>query len=174
MNIDLSHLTQFTENMSKVFSDKEQTQIMAVVGKRIGAAAVRYAAEYPEPSRKPLPAIYPRTRKDGSTYLSKYKSAKQQYKVYMLGKEGKIPYRRTGTLGKSMTYRVLATSPKGVVTEVGTNVPYAKYVIGDEGDQNKYFAGTWATLPQKLDDNAEKLQRVAVTAYTTEIDKRLS
>lgn len=178
MNIDLSELTNFTENMAKVFSPAQQTSIMTVCGKRIGAAAMRYAAEYPEPSHKKLEKIYIRNTAFGrptKPYKSKFKSDKQAYYViFVLGKEGKIPYKRTGTLGKSMTSAIAAVSSIGVVVEVGTNIPYAALVIGDEGEQSKYHQGTWLTLPQRLDANAEKLRRVAVSAYTTEIDKRLS
>jgi hypothetical protein len=172
MNIDITGLVAYNEAFISILSGPQRIAVMTQVGKRVGAAAVRYAAEYPEPSRKPLPKIYQRTRKDGSSYMSKFKSQAQQGKVFMLGKEGKIPYRRSGTLGKSMTSSVTSVDQNSVTTEVGTNVPYGPLVIGE--DQSPYFRdSSWLTLPQRMNQNANKLAEVARTAYMTEIDKRI-
>lgn len=174
MNIDLSELTDYTNKFKRCFSAQQQTEILTQVGRRVGATAVRYAAEYPEPSRKPLPKIYQRVGKDGKAFLSKFKTLKQQIKVIMLGKEGKIPYRRSGTLGKSMTSDIAQVSSTSVTTEVGTNMPGAQYVIGDEGNQSRYHSGTWLTLSGRMTANAGKIKDVAALTYKTEVDKRLS
>jgi|GEM_PF-5148198 len=172
MEIDISKLTAYTAKFTRVFTGAQRTDILTQVGRRIGAAAVRIAAEYPEPSRKPLPKIYQRVNAKGVSYLSKFKSQKQQVKVIMLAKEGKIPYRRTGLLGKSMTSSISSVTLESVTIQVGTNVPYGPQVMGE--NQNPYFRGTWMTLPAKMNANAEKLKTVAEMAYTTEIDKRLT
>lgn len=174
MQIDISQLTDYTARFTSVFSPQQQTQILAQVGKRVGAAAVRYAAEYPEPSGKKLPKIYQRVGKNGKTFMSKFKTQKQQGYVFALIAAGKVPYRRTGTLGKSITFSLASVSSSSVITEVGTNVPYAKRVIGEGDEQSNYHKGTWMTLPQRMNQNANKLRDVAVLSYKAEIDKRLT
>jgi hypothetical protein len=178
MQMDISDLVDYNAKFAKCFSPAAQTEILTVVGKRAGAAAVRYAAEYPEPSRKKLEKIYTRDTVAGKKvkpFLSKFKSDKQAYYVvFILGKSGKIPYTRGGKLGQSMTHAIAQVNETSVTTEVGSNLPYAKYVLGEDGEQSKYHKGTWLTLPERMNVNAAKLRTVTVTAYTTEIDKRLA
>lgn len=173
MNLDISELTEYTAKLQQCFSPAGQTEVLRAVGRRIGQAGVRYAAEYPEPSRKPLPKIYPRVTKKGVPYLSKFKSQKQQGKIFALAAEGKIPTIRSGKLGQSMTYVILSVSPSSVVTEIGTNLPYSPFVL-DEERQANYHKGTWLTLPKRMQVNAAKLRNVVATAFTVEIDKRLT
>lgn len=173
MNIDLSNLTDYTRRFADTFTGQTRIDILTRVGQRVGAAAVRIAAEYPEPSGKPLPRIYPRTLKDGRTVMSKFKSQKQQGKVFSLIKDGRVPYRRSGLLGKSMTSRVTAVTPTSVTTDVGTNVPYGALVL-DAERQAAYHRGTWTPLTERLVKSSAMLTTVASTAYITEINTRLS
>jgi hypothetical protein len=173
MNIDLSELTAYTKRFRSIFTGQERTEILRVVGKRMGVAAEAQVSDYPEPSRKPLPAIYPRTRKDGTAFLSKFKSAKQQGKVFVLAKEGRIPYERSGLLGRSTTSKVVEVTADSVTTAIGNSAPHAARVIGDEGQQSLYHRGTWQTLSEDINRGAAKIRQAAVSAYTTEIDRRL-
>lgn len=115
-------------------------------------------------------------RTPGSTYLSKFKSMAQQRFVMALvrgalasgkGKRRRskggaqpatssarerrtFPYKRTGTLGKSITYDVRALGrAKLVIVRIGSNVAYAKYVIGKE-TQAPYHRGVWTPLQDDI------------------------
>lgn len=80
-------------------------------------------------------------------------SARQRRYVMAAIKRGDIstPYRRTGTLGRSITteVRTIGGSVQGVI---GTNTTYAPWVISDEetpdgiGPQSHYHEGNWWTL----------------------------
>jgi len=76
--------------------------------------------------------------------------------------------KRTMRLGKSLSV-VRGKHPDAMsyvesptIGWVGTNVPYAKYVIGDEYGMGQvwYHARRWWTLRGVLDDNAEIIGRV--------------
>ena len=72
-------------------------------GSLAGAKAEEIAGSYPVPSRKPLALWYDRVDAQGRPYKSKFKTMKQQRFVMRLAAKGKIPYRRTGRLGASIT-----------------------------------------------------------------------
>lgn len=75
-----------------------------------------------------------------------------------------VPYRRTGTLGRSWTEEIRQT-PGNLVGEVGNNVEYGPYVQG-HGTQSAYHQGNWQTdqevadllFPDILDDFEETIQ----------------
>src|SRR5258705_9532753 len=76
--------------------------VLYAVGAKVGVAAESVVSDYPQPSGKPLAEYYTRTSKrTGKQFKSKFKSAKQQGYVFYLLRAGKIPYRRTGQLGRS-------------------------------------------------------------------------
>lgn len=150
---------------------------LMLAGNEAGKKMNEIAGEYPEPSGKPLPLFYTRTTeakhpyklknglvvgRPGEQFKSKFKSLKQQRKVMALLKKGKFG-KRTGRLGASMTHEVTITLT-GVTISTGTNVPYAPYVIGDEGEQSHYHQGTWEPLQRKIDDHADEV--VAVFSST--------
>lgn len=81
-------------------------------------------------------------------------------------------YRRTGTMVRSLTYR-LEGDGLAVVAFYGTNTPYAPYVIG-EADQSKYHAGNWTVLEQFQRENAAELNSIFEKTVTAEISKRLA
>src|SRR5579859_1041748 len=60
------------------------------------------ARVYPEASHKPLDLYYDRVGLDGHTFKSKFKSLRQQRKVFQLIKAGLVPSRRSGALGNSI------------------------------------------------------------------------
>jgi len=145
--------SELTKRLRSVLSKSQRDALFFQIASTVGVVAESKAREYPVPSRKPLPKFYTRTTAFGrptKPYLSKFKSDKQAYFVIKLGEKGGIPYKRTGTLGKSITSRVLHPSNNLWVIEVGTNTPYAKKVIGDEGDQSHYHAGTWTPLRETV------------------------
>jgi hypothetical protein len=102
----------------------------------------RDLATYPPASHRPQP---PRNRK-------------QQIKLIMLAKEGKIPYRRTGNLGRAWTTDVSETTGglegtvgNSVVSPEGTR--YGPLVEG-ASTQTEYHRGTWQTDQMAIDRNA--------------------
>ncbi len=143
---------------------------------------------YPPVSGKPLPNLYPRqveakksyikmvqgTRvrvEPGETYMSKFKSKKAQggFFYYLGKKDIRIPYRRTGTLGKSITSRVRRTA-NAVFIDVGTNVPYAPLVIGKER-QAAYHRGNWTPLQDDIENNIAPIRDTIVKSLVDYLRK---
>jgi hypothetical protein len=125
----------------------ERNKALLYAGKIAGIRAEQISGDsmYPTPSGKPLALWYDRTSKKGIAFKSKFKSQKQQGKVFALIAEGAIPYARTGRLGASMTSDAYVIDD-GVAVRVGTNRPGAAYVIGDDEEQSAYHKGTWPQL----------------------------
>lgn len=139
-----------------------------------GVTAEGAVSEYPRASGKPLAVYYTRTSADGKTYKSKFKSLKQQRYVMALAADGKIPYRRTGTLGRSIT-STAAASGRTAAVRVGTNRTYAKYVIGDApAPQSHYHQGTWTPLSEDLLKARPDIVTAFVNRLSAEIGKALS
>lgn len=144
-----------------------------------GAAAEAEVSEYPAKKNFTLPKYYTRTDAFGRTvrpYKSKFKSAAQQYfVVVVLGKKGKIPYRRTGTLGKSITSRITSITPTGATVAVGTNVPYGPRVIGTPA-QGQYFhhRGTWTPLETNIQNALPRIEKAFTSAVRRSIVRTLS
>lgn len=71
-------------------------------------------------------------------------------------------YVRTGKLGQSITEEVVADAG-GVTGVIGSNVPYAPYVIGGGDEQAWMHQGRWWQLPavveKDLDAIAEEIVR---------------
>jgi hypothetical protein len=104
--------------------------------------------------------------------MSKFASQKQQGRVALLFRERAIPYRRTGTLGKSITSQTLPDFVGGVIVLVGTNVQYAPYVIG-KTEQADYHKGNWTPLEDDVIAGAEKVNRAASKVFVAELTKRM-
>lgn len=157
---------------------------------KLGAAkAESVVSPYPPVSGKPLPNIYPRQvealkpytiniegskvkREPGQTYMSKFPSKKAQGGFfYYLGKRTiRIPYRRTGTLGRSITSKVRRTAD-AVYIDVGTNVSYAPLVIGKER-QAAYHRGNWTPLQDDIENNIDGIRDVIITSLVGYLRKR--
>lgn len=129
-------------------------------------------------------------RISGMTYRSKFKSAKQQGYVMALiaankpkarkGKTGgkaksraqvakrgagTFPYKRTGTLGKSLLYEVKVFARAGYVTVViGSNLGYAPFVL-DKAQQAEYHKGTWTPIQDDLDNNRTIIEAEGIKAF---------
>lgn len=135
-------------------------------GTHMGVRAERAFDEYPIASGKPLAEYYTRQRADGTTYQSKFKSARQQRYVMRLAKQGRIPYRRTGRLGRSITSRVdVRPGEAAVIVRVGSNDPKAPFVIGGPGQQSNYHAGTWPSLPQRVAEQFDAIYEAGVDGF---------
>lgn len=80
-----------------------------------------------------------------STGKVRFKTAKQRRYFFWALKQGVItvPYKRTGKLGQSWTWKVTATS-SGLRGEVGTNMSYAHWVQR-QGTQARIHRGNWLT-----------------------------
>lgn len=173
VDIDLS---QF-EQLATVFSPAVRQKILTAVGKRMGVAAESVVSQYPPQTRKPLEKVYTRTSVAGKKtrpWKSKYKSDKQQFYVtQVLAKNGSIPYRRTGTLGRSITSQVVQATPVSVSVAIGSAIPYAKYVIGAPPDQSKYHEGNWTPLVANIEANLSKINTVAQETLNDELAKAL-
>jgi hypothetical protein len=83
-------------------------------------------------------------------------------------------YVRTGTLGKSLgsgmgggasggspsVYRIKRLGDSGFEGEFGTNLNYAEYVIGEEGQQSTVHAGRWWTIKVIAEKSADKIEKI--------------
>lgn len=167
MTNELARAEALLADAAALFTPAESGKMLLYAGGRAGVKAEEIAGDYPEASGRPLALYYDRVHPDGTPYKSKFKSLKQQRKVFGLAKKGAIPFRRTGRLGASMTSEAVLVA-MGVVIRVGTNDPGAKWTIGDEGQQSRYHAGTWTPLRRKIEARKDEILRVfsdAVRGY---------
>lgn len=133
------------------------SDVWFLIARKVGVVAESRVSEYPVPPTKPLPKIYQRTRKDGTTYLSKFKSMRQQaYVIRKMQTEG--AYTRTGTLGNSINSAVKRKTPTLFIVEIGSNVPYAPYVIGEPEDQAPIHADRWSPLSEDVGSAEAQVQ----------------
>lgn len=145
---------------------------MEAAGRAAGVAAESVIPDYPVASGKPLAVFYDRISiVDGRAFKSKFSSLKQQRYVLSLAARGMIPYRRTGTLGRSITSDIENASPGGVTVKVGTNKSYAPYVIS-KYSQSKYHAGTWWVLDDEIERGMPIITKAAQVAFIKRIYNR--
>ena len=198
-DLDLSAALPLLNTASQVLSPSGVTSSLLYAADRVGAAAEELMPgassqqPYPPQTHNPLPLYYDRmtapvykykmvngkrTRtseiaKPPQPYKSKFKSLKQQRYVMAMVSKGQIPYRRTGTLGKSFTHsQPVVITPGLVQVSVGTNLSYAPYVVG-KGTQSHYHQGNWPTLEFALASHYGDLEAVAVSAIIYDIKRRL-
>ena len=98
-----------------------------------------------------------------------FKSEKQRRFFFAALRDGliQVPYRRTGTLGRSWTMRISSTVD-GIEGRVGTNIIYAPWVQ-DKERQAIIHQGRWQTVQDVL----ERLTNWIVRRFQREIDKLL-
>lgn len=123
-----------------------RNQMLMYVGQRVGVLAEQIGGDAypPSPNGRPLDKVYTLDNKP-----SKFKTRKQRGYFFVSLKHGslRIPYRRSGTLGKSLSSRTELIQD-GAVIYIGTNLNYAKYVIGLPDEQFYYHVKTgWESLP---------------------------
>ena len=161
---DAAKLDALLEQIQTVIDDTERQALFQYVGEKVGAKAEEAASVYaPSPGGRPLALYYMLNGKP-----SKFKSAKQRGYFFAALRQGKIklPFRRDGTLGRSITSKVTAT-PTSAQILVGTtdNVSsYAKYVIGDE-EQSEYHKQTgWKPISEDIKHDSVALLQEAQDA----------
>ena len=162
-------LPKAIERTMKALSPTTMRGILEQTGRVIGVTAESVVSDYPLPSGKPLEKFYTRTRADGSTYKSKFKTARQQGKVMALAKAGKIPYRRTGQLGRSITSGIQSVSERDVTVSIGTNLSYAPYVI-DRVRQSHYHRGNWTPLQDDMEKGFPKIRQKALDTFVSGVN----
>jgi hypothetical protein len=98
-----------------------------------------------------------------------FKSEKQRRFFFAALRDGliQVPYRRTGTLGRSWTTRIDVTV-NSIEGRIGTNIIYAPWVQ-DKGQQAMIHQGRWQTVQ----DTLERLTNWIVRRFQREIDKLL-
>ncbi len=162
---------------SKIFSTETRQKILAKAGKRMGAAAESFVPDYPPPSGKPLEKFYTRTEAFGrptKPYLSKFKSDKQAYYVlFVLGKNGKIPYKRSGLLGRSITSAISDLTGESVTVTIGTAIKGAPYVIGDDDAQSNYHKDHWWQLHAVMAEHSDEIEAEGQKALLSGIEQEL-
>jgi hypothetical protein len=162
--------------LAAVFSVETRKKILAAAGKRMGVAAESVVPAYPEASGNELPKIYTRDTVAGkkvTPFKSKFKSAAQAYYVvFILG--NKIPYPRTGTLGRSVTSAISELTGESVTVKIGSAINYAPLVIGDDGEQSDYHKGHWWQLSAVMADNTPTIEQEGQKALADGIQKELS
>ena len=85
-------------------------------------------------------------------------------------------YRRTGTLGRTITTEVRSLTGNDVVGSIGTRTVYAPWVISSEkgkdgrGPQAKVHKGRWYTLQGVVMGQADRVRQI----FETEIRKLLN
>ena len=160
--------------LARVFSVDTRKKILTAAGKRMGVAAESVVPPYPPASGKPLPKIYNRQRKDGSSYLSKFKNAAMQGAVFALVNAGKIPYKRTGMLGRSITSGIADLTGSSVTVKIGSALKFAPLVIGDDTQQAPYHKGTWWQLNVVMTDNTKKIEGEGQAALNAEVQREIN
>jgi len=158
-----------------------QRDFLLFVGGRVGTLAESHlrAAIPEEPNGRPLELFYTRTSeakkpyklkgglivgRPGEQFKSKFKSLKQQRKVIMLAKQGKIPRSRTGFLPNSYTHAVTFEAT-GAIVSVGTNLDYAEWVVGNSDVQSHYHQeSNWKPVSETIAAHTDDYGQEIVTS----------
>ncbi len=157
---------------ARIFSIETRKKILAQAGKRMGVAAESVIPDYPAQPNKARPKIYMRSAADGSLYYSAFESQAQQGKVFSLINEGKVPYVRSGTLGRSITSGISDLTGSSVTVRIGTAIKYAPLVIGDDTQRDSYF-DYWWQLNKVMQDNQTLIEGEGQKALTSGIEQEL-
>lgn len=152
---------------------------MVEAAKRGAVVAEANISPYPPQTGNELPVQYDRVSEakkkyktkegvvinPGGRFRSKFKNRKQQGKVFILIRDGDVPYARTGTLGRSWTSRV-DKIPGGARIRIGNNVPYAPLVV-DETEQATYHQDNWTPIQEDIRRALPAIQQ-AILKYLVE------
>jgi len=185
---------RYLAQMRRMLSEGGQEDILRAVGEAAGTFVEEGIPEYPEPSGKPLPAIYSQTskarwryrkvrgrwiktgvvRKPPTPYMSKFPSDRARRGFWAALKSGDlhIPYIPTGTLRKSITHEVQVQGTHGRV-DIGTSISYAPGVIGSRDEQYPYHRDHWWRLEDVVRGMQGEIARVTAAAFILEVRKRI-
>lgn len=184
IDLDTRQFTRFNAGFRRLITH-EQRDVMQVAGRKVGAAfdeVVR--TELPPPPRKRRQSPYwteqqrrwwwatMHAKAQGKSHAlpgwkAAYKKAGGRKTLVISGS-----YRRTGTMVRSLTYNVKATSTE-VAVNYGTNRAYAKYVI-DRENQAQYHQGNWRTLQVLQRAYKSKMIDVFHDAALAEVQRRIN
>lgn len=101
-----------------------------------------------------------------------FTTAKQRRYFFWALKEGiiKVPYRRTGLLGRRWQFKVEQTVLKTRLS-VGNNAPYARIVQGDDSDQSHFHKPVWQNTADKvLEENAPLVIADILAAFNADVN----
>jgi len=183
--VDLSECVAFDRDLRQLVQ-RDQQRVLHRAAEQVGVQMDDIArGEYPPEVRKRSVAQYwtkKQTRWWWATMHAKAQGKSKAlpgWKAVYRKVEGRKTlvlsggYKRTGTLPRSLTY-VVEDLPNGVQVVYGTNVKYAKWVIGPDDDQAMYHKGNWTQLPALAQAHTGALQRVFETAVMNEIRRVLT
>lgn len=159
VEIDLGNWADWQSSLEK-FIKADQAAILRQAAKDAGAKFDQIVRSELPPPRRPLKAAQRWTAKQRRWWWATMHTKAQGQSEDLPGwkafykKVGnrnvlvlKGFYRRTGTLVKSLTYRVKVSGDMTVDVAYGTNRDYARFVIDDD-KQSWYHKGNWKTLQQ--------------------------
>lgn len=171
LDLNISSINAFIDKL-RVLDQTTFNAIIQRIAERTGLKAEEIASVYPPAKKRKKPKLYMRFRPNGAVYYSAFKNAKQAYFVMRLIKEGKVPYRRTGRLGASVTSKVEQRGNVWIIT-VGTNVSYAPYVLDvpfPRGKQAAIHAYYWTPLAESI----QKRQRTILDQTAKDFENAIS
>ena len=151
--IDMRKTRRQSAALAKLANPSQQQLIINRLVEKVAVTGQSLVSDPPVPTRAPLPERYERTAVDGSTYLSKFKTEKQQKFFFgVVVKKGFTPYKRGRGLSEQLTaqlgllpYRIERNSQKYTIIW-GVDASYAELVVGDESEQAEYHKGVWTPL----------------------------
>lgn len=189
IELNTEAVTEQLERIKDVLGETGMREALQVVGRKVGIKAESLIPPYTTASGKPLPERYQRVslaqhkyrpapgqpfRYPGQAFMSKFPSDDAQGGFFGRLSDGliRLPYRRSGTLGKSIVSEVIELST-GVDIVIGSNLAYAPLVI-DRDKQALYHRGTWWTLQDVIEGNADVLLETAERELIAYYNKRFN
>ena len=171
-------LERFTAYISRRVSQQALEAALLQAARKTGVAMESLVLPIPPPPNRPLAPVYTLNGKP-----SKFKTEKQRRYVLWAIRTGaiRVPYRRTNSLYRSLTSKVGLTGGSVYIT-VGSNKPYAPYVIGfprqvslvyprGSNQQSVYHRQTGhKSLPEQINLQLPRLMRV----FLNELQQNLS
>ncbi|MGB1284966.1 MAG: hypothetical protein ACPG7F_00415 [Aggregatilineales bacterium] len=163
--------SQQTERLKQRLSQTGLNRLYFRIAQKVGVTAEFHIADPPVRRSRPLPLVYRRTLKSGKTVMSKFKSMKQQGKMFALLKEGAIPYTR----GQGTSERLLQSMTSSVRQQgdtfnviVGSDASYGALVKDDEDEQSPIHKGVWSPLSEDVGSDTAQAdyERVIATELT--------
>jgi len=132
-------------------------ELVAVIGKVTALESMRPAMQRSLELLQRDIAVYPPKPVAGD--FPGFVSTRQRRWFFAALRDGRIqvPYRRTGTLGRSWTTDVIVT-PDALLGVVGTNTVYAPWVQ-DRERQARIHQGRWQTVSDVVERNADAIMQ---------------
>lgn len=162
-------------NLVNLFSPEEITEILSNVSDTVSLYTV---LTYPSQSNEPLPERYSWPTDDK---LHKFASMTAQRGFFAALGSGKIsvPYRRTGSLARSLKYTFTVESEMLIVSAIvpdegrGFN---PQWLLGTEDEQSLYFRehSGWNPLAVQLQATQPEILQVVINSLTSQIQDRLN